>query len=118
MIDYLYAGLPASEVDAVTELGRAIMSTTTSSASGRSVRERRRLLASRIDACEQRTRKPRIFAVACGHLRELSESAALAKRGLGAVRALDQDGESLDEVRRAFGGFPEVIPVAASVRDL
>jgi SAM-dependent methyltransferase len=118
MIDYIYSGLPASEVDAVSELGRAIMSTTTSTASGRSVRERRRLLSSRIDACAQRTRKPTIFAVACGHLRELSECAALHERGLGAVRALDQDRESLDEVTRTFGGFPEVIPVAGSVRDL
>jgi hypothetical protein len=116
LLDYIYDGLPASEH--ATDLGRAIMQGTTSSASARSVRDRRALLATKIDTCAVRKKGPTVFAVACGHLRELSRCRALESRALGAVYGLDQDRESLDEVTRTFREFPEVIPVAASVRDL
>jgi SAM-dependent methyltransferase len=83
----------------------------------RSVRARRNLLAEKIDALAENVRRPRILAVACGHLREAQQSRAVAGGRVDRFFAVDQDPDSLDLVdreQRASG----IEAVNASVRSL
>ena len=82
----------------------------------RSVRSRAEILAGIIDETTKRTESPRILSVACGHLREASQSAALRDGRVGEFLALDQDGDSLAEVARSVGSRVRI--VQNSVRSL
>jgi extracellular factor (EF) 3-hydroxypalmitic acid methyl ester biosynthesis protein len=48
-------------------------------------------------------RRPHVLAIAAGHLREAALSAAVKRRKLGRLVALDADAASLHEVQRAYG---------------
>lgn len=109
LIDYLYDAVAGPDT---TALGEALMRATTSGALGRAIRARRTLLARRIDDRASRVERPRILAVACGHLRELAVTASAGE--LGAVYAIDHDPDNLAEAAR----HPQVVPIAASVGDL
>jgi SAM-dependent methyltransferase len=81
-----------------------------------SVRNRKAILASTIDAVAARRPRPiRVLAVACGHLREAAESAAFKSNGIAEFLALDHDAESL-RVASTMG--PAVTPVHGSVRSI
>jgi len=66
----------------------------------RAVRARRDILALYIDAIATRVNKPRILAIACGHLREAQKSVAVREGCIGQFVALDQDRASLALVER------------------
>lgn len=84
----------------------------------RAVRQRREILAKEIDAiCAEKPGEATILSVACGHLREISLSRAAASGKVGKFIALDQDVESLKEVRRSVRGVNLEI-VEGSVRAL
>lgn len=118
MLDYIYSGLAASERASVSEFGAALFQATTSSPSAVAVRDRRDLLAARIDACARRVAKPRILSVACGHLREAELSTAVMERRIETLVALDQDPASLAVVRDMYSQNSAIVPLNASVRDL
>lgn len=81
-----------------------------------SVRNRKTILASAIDEAANRQQQPiRALAMACGHLREAAESAALKSNGVAEFLALDHDAESL-RVAAAMG--PGITPVHGSVRSV
>jgi extracellular factor (EF) 3-hydroxypalmitic acid methyl ester biosynthesis protein len=65
-----------------------------------SVRERRDLLAQRIDAIADDIPGASILSVACGHLREACLSHAVTEGRFGRFLALDQDPQSLAVVER------------------
>lgn len=118
MIDYIYQGIPRAERFAIGPLGAALCAATTSSSSAIAVRERRHLLAQRIDATAARVAAPRVLSLACGHLREAASSAAVMARELRRLTAIDQDPDSLAVVAQAYAAIPEIVPTHGSVRDL
>jgi extracellular factor (EF) 3-hydroxypalmitic acid methyl ester biosynthesis protein len=97
LLDYIY-GLRMMPND-TTCLGAAIYSFILQAPGPRAVRARRDLLASYIDAVATRIDKPRILAVACGHLREAQKSVTVREGRIGRFIALDQDRDSLAVVK-------------------
>lgn len=79
-------------------------------------RERKRILARKIDQTSERVANPYILSVACGHLREALDSVAIKNKSIGKFVAIDQDEESLSVAAESIKGFGEVIP--ASVVDI
>ena len=63
------------------------------------IRDRRRLLAGIIDETAAVKPQPHILAIACGQLRETLLSQAVQQGRIGRFVAMDQDEESLKEVR-------------------
>ncbi|QEH31823.1 hypothetical protein OJF2_02880 [Aquisphaera giovannonii] len=111
----LYYGLAGPSPDD-TDLGRELYRAVASRSGGESVRYRRSMLASRIDAVATAFgRQSRVLSVACGHFREGSLSQAVVCGRVGRVVCLDQDPRSIDLVREEMAGRP-VEPVAGSVR--
>lgn len=100
MIDYIYG---EADDDDSTELGRRILEANRQAPAPQAVRYRKQMLAAAIDAAAARVERPRVLAVACGHLREGRVSDAVQHRRLGELVALDQDARSLDVVNREFG---------------
>jgi SAM-dependent methyltransferase len=87
----------------VTPLGRAIFEHTIDCQAPAAVRVRREFLASIVDDTCRDNPKAEILSVACGHLRELELSRAVQSGAFGRFVGLDQDRETLDHVRRAWG---------------
>jgi len=114
MLDYIYGEV---DDDDSTTLGRRILAANQNGPAPRAVRYRRDVLAGAIDAAADRVGRPRILAVASGHLREADASQALQARRIGELVALDQDARSLAVVERAFGDLG-VRTVHGRVRDL
>jgi extracellular factor (EF) 3-hydroxypalmitic acid methyl ester biosynthesis protein len=114
LLDYIYA--PDEYVRTLEGIPAAIFNYTTDSPACRSVRERARIIARTIDAMA--SQKPiQVLSVACGHLREAKLAASLRSGNILKYWALDQDVDSLDEVRRA--AYADcVVPVEGSVRSL
>lgn len=82
------------------------------------VRERRDLLAQRVDAIAgAREHGAEVLAIASGHLREAEESAALQEGRIARWVALDQDPLSVGTVARDFSGTA-VEAIDGSVRGL
>ncbi|MGZ2488246.1 hypothetical protein ACVITL_006831 [Rhizobium pisi] len=119
LLDFIY-GRPEIE-DAVrgsSDLGRAIYDFTKDASSSVAVRERRDILAQRVDEIASiRPGTAEVLAIASGHLREGAQSRSL---GAGSIRrwvALDQDPISIGTVRRDFAGTA-VEAVNGSVKSL
>lgn len=110
LLDLIYGEAVPSTV---SEIGQACYSWERQTASCRSVRARRDLLTERIDCLLAGNDDPRILSIACGHLRELKACRELHRAQEGAILALDQDAESLEEVKRCH---PQVKTVSGSVR--
>jgi extracellular factor (EF) 3-hydroxypalmitic acid methyl ester biosynthesis protein len=104
LLDYIYGreeGWPPPE-DA-TDLGRAIFEFTTQSAACEGVRARRGFVAHLLDRLIGEVSRPHVLSIAAGHLREAALSAAVKRRKLGRLVALDADLASLNEVQRVYG---------------
>ena len=114
MLDYIYG---ETDDDDSTELGKRILEANREGPAPRAVRYRRDVLAAAIDEAAERVDRPRILAVACGHLREARCSKALQKGQIGELVAFDQDARSLDVVNRDCGRFG-VRTELGRVRDL
>jgi hypothetical protein len=113
-LDYIYGLRGPGEV---SEIGREIFEWERATPSSAAVRGRRDLLAVYIDETARMTTRPRILAVACGHLRELALSPAFRDGQIGEFYGLDQDTESLSVVENEWKEMG-VQPVAGSVRGL
>ena len=123
MIDYIY-GTGASVQPFGNVVTQAIYAYTTSSPASRSVRYRRYRLADLIDsaAIEQLhfgKQGLRVLSVAAGHGREIELSAAFNQGLISEFVALDQDAESLSELKRAnvASGSP-ITPLKLSIKQL
>jgi extracellular factor (EF) 3-hydroxypalmitic acid methyl ester biosynthesis protein len=84
-----------------TRLGQGIFDFTIGCRAPSAVRFRREVLAAVIDDACRRKAAPHILSVACGHLRELAQSAEFRARRVGRLVGLDQDEQSLAEVVRS-----------------
>jgi extracellular factor (EF) 3-hydroxypalmitic acid methyl ester biosynthesis protein len=67
MLDYVYGQQGA---DGATDLGKAILQCLTSSTLAEAVRWRRDVLATSVELLGLKVFRPRVLALACGHLRE------------------------------------------------
>jgi SAM-dependent methyltransferase len=101
----------------VTRLGREIFNYTSDVAASRAVRARKHLLAKNITEALQRSSRPRILSVACGHLRELREVANIETAQFGEFIALDQDAESLRTVADQWS-HTGIRTIVGGVKDL
>ncbi|HEX4128745.1 MAG TPA: class I SAM-dependent methyltransferase [Pirellulales bacterium] len=117
MMDYIYGREEQWPLPHADPLGQAIFEYTTSAPASEGVRARRAFIAARIDRLAEELNRPHILAVAAGHLREVSLSAAVRRRRTGRFVALDADPESSAEVRRSYSRFG-VETLTASFRRL
>ena len=113
MLDFMYGEGPP--VDCASAFGRELHMSIVRRPASRSVRYRCDLLASLIDESAHTVDRPRILAIACGHLREAARSYAVRCGAVSELVAVDQDPESLANVARVYEGRP-VRPVKSSVR--
>jgi len=114
MIDYIYG---EADDDDSTALGRRILEANFHGPAPKAVRYRKQMLAAAIDAAAARVERPRVFAVACGHLREGRIAEAVQQQRFGELVAFDQDPRSLAVVDREFGALG-VRTELGRVRDL
>src|SRR5262249_49983102 len=97
LIDMIY-GL--REMPQTSDLGAALYAQMLRAPAAQAVRTRRDHLAARLDEVAAKVERPRILAVACGHLREAQKSAAVAQGRFGEFIGLDQDPLSIAELAR------------------
>jgi len=102
---YAYDGAVPHPVPDVTPLGARIYQQVASYAAGVATRNRRALLAAKLDEIADACAQPHVFAVACGHLREAAASQAVVTGRIGRFLALDQDPVSLAEVTATVGRY-------------
>jgi hypothetical protein len=118
LLDVIYRqpGAPWTTSDPVA---KCVTAAAHAAPAARSVRERRMILADAIDDTAVRIQRPAILSLACGHLREVEWSLALAQGAVGRFVAADQDRDSLASVARDYGArFPVIEPLELSVRDV
>jgi len=113
LLDLIYRDSPFT--GAMTPLGARIHAWAASQNACRSVRERRHILGTLIDAVASERSMPRILSLACGHLREAHHSEAVRGNAIGELVAVDQDPLSLAVVAREAKGA-RITPVKASIQ--
>ncbi|RXT17811.1 methyltransferase [Rhizobium leguminosarum] len=119
LLDFIY-GRPEIEDDvaSASDLGRSIYAYTRNASSSVAVRERRDILARRVDEiASARPGSTEVLAIAAGHLREGPLSHALSAGAIRRWVALDQDPMSVGTVARDFAGT-SVEAVNGSVKSL
>lgn len=119
LLDFIY-GHPsvAAEIAGASPLGKALYDSTKDSLSSYAVRERRDLLAQRVDEIAAlQGRETEVLTIAAGHLREADRSAALREGRVKRWIALDQDPQSVGSIARDFRGSA-VEALDGSVRGL
>ncbi|AVA24623.1 class I SAM-dependent methyltransferase [Rhizobium sp. LEGMi198b] len=106
LLDFIYGhAIVEAEIAASTALGRAIYEYTKNASSSVAVRERRDILAQRVDEhAKDRPGSAEVLAMASGHLREATLSTALREGKIRRWIALDQDPLSVGTVARDFAG--------------
>lgn len=119
MLDYVY-GHPdvQSSVGEMDVLARSVHSYTAGlSPPARAVRWRRDWVATQIENLAAKLTHPRIFALACGHLREAEALHPSVYAAIGNWVAADQDEDSLVRLRHRHDGAA-IQPRKMSVRDV
>jgi extracellular factor (EF) 3-hydroxypalmitic acid methyl ester biosynthesis protein len=118
LLDLLYQH-PAHKPVFSDDVSRRVYAVCQNAKVARSVRYRRMLLADAIDHAAIAAQQASILSLACGHLREVEWSNALATGGVGRFVAADQDELSLASIKRDYcAAMPVIEPVACSVRDI
>jgi SAM-dependent methyltransferase len=114
LIDLIY-GQP--DMPRTSSIGAALYGQLFQSPASQGVRARRDHLARRLDDVAATREKPRVLAVACGHLREAQHSTAVAAGRFGEFVGLDQDSTSIALVRREQAASG-ITAVKGSVRSI
>lgn len=118
LLDLLYLH-PAHQAEFADDVARRVSAVCQGAKVARSVRYRRMLLADAIDRAAIAAPQASILSLACGHLREVEWSNAIATGGVGRLVAADQDELSLAAIRRDYcPTIPTIEPVACSVREV
>lgn len=120
LLDFVYRHEDArSAAEAASEAGRTVMDFTVNVSACEAVRERKELLAQKIDEAAERRPGAHVLAIACGHLREAESSVALKQGKVARLLATDQDQISLDKVSAYRGSISANIDVRnLSVRNI
>ncbi len=117
LLDFIYGREEQWPAPKASSIGRRIFDYTTAAPAPSGVRARRGFVADLIDRLAEDSQKPHILSIAAGHLREASVSAAVQRREIGRLVALDADSESLREVEKCYSSFG-VETVEARIRGL
>jgi SAM-dependent methyltransferase len=117
MLDYIYGREEQWPEPEASPLGLAVFRYTTQAPASAGVRARRGFIADLLDRLVEEVREPEVLSIAAGHLREASLAAAVKRRRVGRLVALDADPVSLKEVERRYGAY-RVEAVAADMRKL
>lgn len=119
LLDFIYGtGDTSAAVAMSSDLGRAIYAYTRNATSSVAVRERRDILAERVDSISKTSPAPiDVLSIASGHLREAAKSKALNEGGVRRWVAFDQDPISVGTVARDYRGTA-VEAVNGSVKSL
>jgi hypothetical protein len=115
LLDFVYRhpdARPATEK--ATDGGRTVMSFTVNVSACEAVRQRKEVLARKIDEIAELRPGAEVLAIACGHLREAESSIALQQGKLGRLLATDQDQISLERV----AAYRETISSKIDVKNL
>ena len=105
LLDLIYGPEERWAKPQASPLGMSIYHYTSAAPAAEGVRARRGFIADLIDTVAAKTPGLDILAVAAGHLREASLTAAVRRRRIGRFVALDADAVSLKEVNRAYGAY-------------
>jgi extracellular factor (EF) 3-hydroxypalmitic acid methyl ester biosynthesis protein len=100
MLDYMYSGLANVPMNRRACALFRVLAWECDGA--RAVRARKDLIAHRLDEAASERARPRVFSLACGHLRE-ADDAVSVRAGVVDYVAADQDITSLSEVERRLG---------------
>jgi len=106
MMDLLYAGDGSVEAPLEgkeTTIGMKIYQSVMKLSTAQSVRNRKSIIAKKLDEIAEKAGKPDVLAVACGHLREAQHSVAFREGRVGRYIALDSDPLSIKHVHQALG---------------
>lgn len=114
LLDLVYEPIAPGSLSA---RARSVYGYTYCSGGSVSVRWRRDFLTHCIDQVAQTRHAPVVVSIACGHLREVQQSSAMRRGGIGRLVGIDHDATSLTGADQAMGpGGLE--PVQASIRDI
>jgi len=104
LLDFIYGtGDSPNAVARASELGKTIYAYTRNASSSVAVRERRDILAERVDSISTTSPAPiDVLSIASGHLREAAKSNALVQGGVRKWVAFDQDPISVGTVARDY----------------
>lgn len=116
LLDFMY-GYVNLESYNITKAGKALCDYTTNSSASKAVRLRRQIIAKTIDGLAKDISYPRIFSLACGHIREGDISEAIQNGSIKELVAMDYDKKALDLVDKEYSKF-KIKPLFGSVRDL
>jgi hypothetical protein len=114
LLDYIYGHKGAN---GSSPFGKALFNYTRNVPSSAAVRERRNVIAKRIDRTAEQFSSARILALAAGHLREAELSNAIQSRCIGELIAFDQDAKSLSLVTETYGNH-QLVTQQGSIRSL
>ncbi|MBS0358941.1 MAG: HAD-IA family hydrolase [Proteobacteria bacterium] len=102
VLDYIYYGIPENELGRVSARGQELCRITTNTPAARAVRNRAKIIGKLVDSISSNSQqKVRVLSIACGHLREMSQSEKFMQKRVQVV-ALDQDSESLAVVESDY----------------
>lgn len=115
LLDLIYHHESAQDcLSEATVAGRAVFDFTVAVSACEAVRQRRTMLAQKIDEVASTRVGAEILSVACGHLREAELSNALVSGSVGKLIATDQDRNSLNVV----AGYADSISNSIETRQL
>lgn len=117
LLDLIYGREEQWPAPQASSIGRRIFHYTTAEPAPAGVRARRGFVADLIDRLAEESDMPHILSIAAGHLREASLSAAVKRRKIGRLVALDADDDSLREVEKCYSCYG-VETVHARIRGL
>ena len=116
VLDFIYGSLQLP--DETSDFGKALYHLWEfQTPSCRSVRARREVLTAMVDELATQMAAPKIFSVACGHLREAQASKAVKDGRIGEYIGLDNDPATLEVIKQEQAAYG-VKPVQGSVRSL
>ncbi len=106
IIDYIYRDAAIQDqIKGLSAQGKAIYEYVSTAPAALAVKERKDIIAKKIDQIAEEIESPRILCLACGHLREAKLSEALKQGKIGTYVALDFDKESLSVVEQDLGKY-------------
>ncbi len=117
LIDMIYHHASVN-LDHVPTMGKRLYEITSNAPAAKAVRNRRKLLARLVDSVAAKVHRPRILALASGHLRECELSGASQRTGkLGRYLAVDQDRKNLSVVLSEYSDWG-ITSMRASLGDV
>lgn len=117
LLDHMYATEHFWSMPEMSWVGQRIHRWTTLCSACEGVKSRRQIIAEAIDATASRRKNANILSLAAGHFREAELSAAVIRRKLGKVVAVDSDQQSLQLIDKDYGRFG-VNTIHATAREL